>query len=421
MSSASSLASQNNVWEVRHVSKLPDNGKALAMLRELKLHIDPLLKARGFRVKRLYEICCCTSGGGNLRVGGFCCPAGDKRTSLRIALRLRHPHSHVLKPFETMLRILIHEVTHILHSEHSANFYAAMDELGRQYLQIREKGQLLDAQGFPMAAGRAVDDARHTPSSLCEGKEAALRAAEARVRAARALGGERLCGGGGGADTWRALSPREAAVRAAERRAADAASGLGEAELGAMNEPIELSDDEDGGGGGAAAQPQRADRAAAATARRGLAPTGLGKAGGPSQLGGAGPRGAALGAATTAGPILIDLEEDGGRKRLQRREQRAGGPSARGQAAGPAEAADPDGVIDLTTPPHSPAPKRRVPVEDGPQATGAARPPSIVWGARGEGKWQALCPVCGPVCMPQNHEGGEPPEQDEDEGANARD
>ena len=111
------------VHALDHISRLPDADKARQQLEELKRHIDPILRARGLRVLKCYEICCCTSGGKNLSVGGFCSPAGDKRTSLRIALRLRQPHTHVLNDFDHSMRILIHEVSHIIHSNHSASFY----------------------------------------------------------------------------------------------------------------------------------------------------------------------------------------------------------------------------------------------------------------------------------------------------------
>ena len=111
------------VYALDHIKRFTDADKAKQQLEELKRHIDPILRARGLRVLKCYEICCCTSGGKNLSVGGFCSPAGDKRTSLRIALRLRQPHTHVLNDFDHSMRILIHEVSHIIHSNHSASFY----------------------------------------------------------------------------------------------------------------------------------------------------------------------------------------------------------------------------------------------------------------------------------------------------------
>ena len=94
---------------VDHIKKLPDHQRARDTLEECARHVNPLLKARGWRVLKLYEICCCTAGGRNLGVGGFCCPAGDGVTSLRIALRLREPKSHELHDFDHAMRVLIHE------------------------------------------------------------------------------------------------------------------------------------------------------------------------------------------------------------------------------------------------------------------------------------------------------------------------
>ena len=96
--------------KIDHIKKLPDHQRARDTLEECARHVNPLLKARGWRVNKLYEICCCTAGGKNLGVGGFCCPAGDGLTSLRIALRLRHPKSHELHDFDHAMRVLIHEV-----------------------------------------------------------------------------------------------------------------------------------------------------------------------------------------------------------------------------------------------------------------------------------------------------------------------
>jgi hypothetical protein len=111
------------ICQLDHVKKLPDADRALAMLQELKRHCDPILRARGWRVLKLYEICCCTAGGKNLGVGGFCCPRGDGQTSERIALRLRAPRSHELHSFDHAMRVLIHEISHIVHGNHSASFY----------------------------------------------------------------------------------------------------------------------------------------------------------------------------------------------------------------------------------------------------------------------------------------------------------
>ena len=98
-----------------HIKKLPNSEKAEELLQELKRHCTPVLTARGWRVHKLYEICCCSPGGKNTGVAGFCVPAGDGITSLRIALRLRRPRSHEFNTFEHVMRVLIHEISHIVH------------------------------------------------------------------------------------------------------------------------------------------------------------------------------------------------------------------------------------------------------------------------------------------------------------------
>jgi hypothetical protein len=224
------------VHAIDHVKKLPDSEKALTLLKELSRHITPILRARGWKVLKLYEICCCTAGGKNLGVAGFCCPAGDKTTSLRIALRLREPKSHVLQPFDHAMRILIHEVSHIVHGNHSAAFYELMADLTRQYQTFLEKGQVLDEQGMPIVGGRKADSARHNPASRREGRERALAAAEGRARVGTVMGGGgRLGGGSSNAAQWRGMAPGAMAAKAAEERQRkwDEANGLSAQELAA--------------------------------------------------------------------------------------------------------------------------------------------------------------------------------------------
>lgn len=224
------------------IKKLPDADRALAMLEELKRHCEPILRARGWRVLRLYEICCCTAGGKNLGVGGFCCPRGDKATSQRIALRLRTPRTHELCDLDHAMRILIHELAHIVHGNHSASFYGLMEELATQYDKYRKTGLVLDEANMPIVGGQKVDGARHNPS-MREARAAAVAAAEARAATSRLMGGGKLGGGG----SWRDTTPAEMAARAAEgrQRQWDAEHGLDAAELEAMARSNEGSSDED--------------------------------------------------------------------------------------------------------------------------------------------------------------------------------
>ena len=180
-----SSTNELGVWQCDCVKKLPDADKALEMLHEVKLHADALLKARGWRVKRLYEICCCTSGGRNTGVGGFCVPAGDGQTSLRIALRLRAPKSHELYPFDHNMRVMLHEMAHIVHGNHSAQFYQQMDELSKQYETLLAKGQVLDEKNMPIVGGgRKADTSQHNAASMREARLQGLAAAERRAQQA---------------------------------------------------------------------------------------------------------------------------------------------------------------------------------------------------------------------------------------------
>ena len=171
------MAASNVIAEVREVKSIDDAAEARKVLLELKRHCDPLCQARGWRVERLVEMCCCTRDGKNLGVAGYCQSRGDKRTALKIAVRLRAPRGHALLPFEHALGVLFHELAHIEHGNHSASFYELNDALRKQYELIRDRGfQIVDEAGFPVRGGRALDGARHNPAS----------AADARARGASA-------------------------------------------------------------------------------------------------------------------------------------------------------------------------------------------------------------------------------------------
>ena len=217
----------NTVWKVEEIKKIPNSDEARKLLLRVKEHADNVLKARGWKVKRLIEICCCErkNMGTNLGVGGWCRGDGPGAAHT-IALRLRRPRSHEFVSFEHCLKVMWHEMAHIVHGNHSAAFYQEMDDIARHYELIKSKGQLVGLDGFPIGGGRNADPQRHNPSRA-EGRAAGLKAAEARAKKQRVMGGGRL---GGGA-AHRKLSPREAAARAAERRAQDARNGLGDAEL----------------------------------------------------------------------------------------------------------------------------------------------------------------------------------------------
>ena len=194
----------NTVWRVEEIKKIPNSDEARKLLLRVKEHADNVLKARGWKVKRLIEICCCErkNMGTNLGVGGWCRGDGPGAAHT-IALRLRCPRSHDFVSFEHCLKVMWHEMAHIVHGNHSAAFYQEMDDIARHYELIKSKGQLVGLDGFPIGGGRNADPQRHNPSRA-EGRAAGLKAAEARAKKQRVMGGGRL---GGGA-SHKKLSPR---------------------------------------------------------------------------------------------------------------------------------------------------------------------------------------------------------------------
>jgi hypothetical protein len=129
---------------------------------------------------------------------------------------------------------MCHELAHIVHGNHSAEFYELMEVLRGEFDNTRHSaganGQVVAFGG----AGAKADGDRHNPTSAKDARRRAVAAAEARAKGQGLMGqpgGQRLgggasssssgrSGGGGGAPPkdWRALPPKVAAARAAERR-----------------------------------------------------------------------------------------------------------------------------------------------------------------------------------------------------------
>ena len=140
----------NTVWKVEEIKKIPNSDEARKLLLRVKEHADNVLKARGWKVKRLIEICCCErkNMGTNLGVGGWCRGDGPGAAHT-IALRLRRPRSHEFVSFEHCLKVMWQEMAHIVHGNHSAAFYQEMDDIARHYELSKSKGQLGGLDGFP--------------------------------------------------------------------------------------------------------------------------------------------------------------------------------------------------------------------------------------------------------------------------------
>jgi DNA-dependent metalloprotease WSS1 len=138
--------------------------------------------------------------------------------------------------FDHVLGTMLHELCHNEHGPHNAQFYALLDEIREEVEKDIASGAADNAtvttafggQGRRLGSssgGSAVgwdDPGRNPIVPATDRREKAAQAAQKRLgRAAVGLGGGPRRLGGAGAGSWNHLSPREAAARAAERRALD--------------------------------------------------------------------------------------------------------------------------------------------------------------------------------------------------------
>lgn len=136
-----------------------------------------------------------------------------------VKVRLRRPgRDWDFFPFEHVLDTMLHELCHIEHGPHNADFYRLWDEVREECEDLIAKGINGTAKGFDLPGRRLGGFTRYpSPPPL---RQAALVAAERRARGGPVSpSGPRRLGGDG--DIMTALSPIQAAAMAAERRMYD--------------------------------------------------------------------------------------------------------------------------------------------------------------------------------------------------------
>jgi len=174
---------------------LPNADSVMQLLKRVAESSEPILKKRGWKVKRLQEI---TQNLNKMSgVWGFCEPEGDGRTSSRIALVLRGSEGEVMS-FVEVMGTMLHEIAHIAHGSHAGPFYRLMAELIEEWEVVVMKvpvGRLLDPEGNVMSEN-VPDNYRQCFGGL----------------------GKKL---GGRNKNWKCLCQRDLAGCAAERRAFD--------------------------------------------------------------------------------------------------------------------------------------------------------------------------------------------------------
>ena len=161
------MAATTGVLRLRHNKKSPNAEQALKMLQELQREFAPLLRNRNWTVDELVEMCCCSEHSGGVKrspgIAGMCHSGERGRSSSRIEIRLRvaADHAQFLDYEGYVVGTMCHELSHIVHGNHSSDFYRLMEELRNEF----DKSAPRRARtGRPFAGeGRKADTDRHNP------------------------------------------------------------------------------------------------------------------------------------------------------------------------------------------------------------------------------------------------------------------
>jgi hypothetical protein len=132
------------VW---HVEVFEDGYRpqvARALLARVARHVNPILRARGWRVKRLLEsastkwIGCCTGNGRS--------DADAASANIQLNLRVRSSkYCETFRPFHQILSVMLHEITHIsigLEDIHPPAFFELMEQIKGEYRQFLQNGHV---------------------------------------------------------------------------------------------------------------------------------------------------------------------------------------------------------------------------------------------------------------------------------------
>ncbi|GMH80071.1 hypothetical protein TrST_g2847 [Triparma strigata] len=145
--------------------------EAYSLLLRLENDFTPYLHSRNFTIQSLNELCCCGKSkmGKNHSILGYCMPAGNKVHSRGIYIRLRRPQSHEFLPYDDIFGTMCHEVTHIVHGSHSAEFYEEMEVIrkgvegmmgSKDYMVFGGEGNFLGGGGGGGSRAAAEDRRR---------------------------------------------------------------------------------------------------------------------------------------------------------------------------------------------------------------------------------------------------------------------
>ncbi|MCJ1361357.1 hypothetical protein MMC16_000455 [Acarospora aff. strigata] len=188
------------ITEYSHEAHRPRAADALQTLRKVASLVKPLMRQRNWHVHILAEF---YPDEKNLL--GLNHNHGEK-----ICLRLRYPYDErQFLPTEEVVDTMLHELAHIVHGPHDAQFHALWNQLREEHEQLARKGYT--GEGF-LSEGKKLGG-RRIP--LDEARRRARAAAEQR-RTLTAGSGQKL----GGAPVRRGADIRKVIADAATRRTA---------------------------------------------------------------------------------------------------------------------------------------------------------------------------------------------------------
>ncbi|KAJ7962707.1 DNA-dependent metalloprotease WSS1-like [Quillaja saponaria] len=198
----------NKVWEIRPLKKIGEND-ARNILEKIAKQVQPIMRRRKWKVQVLSEFCPANPSLQGLNIG----------QGAEVKLRLRRPKNEWdFFPYEQILDTMLHELCHNEYGPHNTDFYNLLDAIRKECGELMAKGISGTGQGFDLPGRRLGGFSRQPPLSSI--RQSALAAAESRARhgALFESGPKRL---GGDRNIKAALSPIQAAARAADRRLHD--------------------------------------------------------------------------------------------------------------------------------------------------------------------------------------------------------
>ncbi|KAF5392428.1 hypothetical protein D9757_002297 [Collybiopsis confluens] len=205
-----------DIWvqSFTHLKDRKYGDRALVMLQRIASLVKPIMRKRRWLLPTLAEF---FPDDPNLL--GLNVNRGQK-----ILVRLRPDHSpDSFMPEEDVVQTMLHELTHNIHGPHDEKFYKFLSGLQEEYSALQRSGYSgeVSIRGFFSNGHRLGTNISHNLPPH-QARAQAIAAAETRRNLSQTLGGSRRLGGGSSTD--KALTPRERAAKAAERRLFDAKS-----------------------------------------------------------------------------------------------------------------------------------------------------------------------------------------------------